>query len=69
MPMINRYATTWQSPSIPLRKVTSFDSAGNVTRELVVDHVTKIDTARNEIDFINSVQYAPGKNIGRLLDR
>ena len=48
-------------PEHSLRKVTSFDSAGNVTRELVVDHVTKIDTARNEIDFINSVQYAPGK--------
>jgi hypothetical protein len=44
-----------------LRKVTSFDTAGNVTSELVVDHATKIDTAHNEIDFINSVQYAPGK--------
>ena len=48
-------------PEHSLRKVTSFDTAGNVTRELVVDHVTRIDTARNEIDFINSVQYAPGK--------
>src|ERR1700761_546349 len=40
-------------PEHSLRKVTSFDTAGNVTRELVVDHVTRIDTARNEIDFIN----------------
>jgi len=48
-------------PEHSLRKVTSFDTAGNVTEELVVDHVTKIDTAHNEIDFINSVQYAPGK--------
>jgi hypothetical protein len=48
-------------PEHSLRKVTSFDTAGNVARELVVDHVTKIDTARSEIDFINSVQYAPGK--------
>jgi len=48
-------------PEHSLRKVTSFDTAGNVTRELVVDHVTKIDTPRNEIDFINSIQYAPGK--------
>jgi hypothetical protein len=48
-------------PEHSLYKVTSFDTAGNVTRELVVDHLTKIDTAHNEIDFINSVQYAPGK--------
>lgn len=48
-------------PEHSLRKVTFFDTAGNVTRELVVDHVTKLDTAHNEIDFINSVQYAPGK--------
>jgi hypothetical protein len=48
-------------PEHSMRKVTWFDTAGNVTRELVVDHVTKIDTADNEIDFINSVQYAPGK--------
>ena len=48
-------------PEHSLYKVTFFDTAGNVTRELVVDHVTKIDTAHNEIDFINSFQYAPGK--------
>jgi hypothetical protein len=48
-------------PEHSLRKVTFFDTTGNVTRELIVDHVTRIDTAHNEIDFINSVQYAPGK--------
>jgi hypothetical protein len=48
-------------PEHSLRKVTFFDTSGNVTRELVVDHVTRLDTAHNEIDFINSVQYAPGK--------
>lgn len=48
-------------PEHSFRKVTSFDTAGNVTGESVVDHVTKIDTAHNEIDFINSFQYAPGK--------
>ena len=48
-------------PEHRLYKVTSFDTAGKVTSELVVDHLTKIDTAHHEIDFINSVQYAPGK--------
>ena len=45
-------------PEHSLRKVTWFDSAGNVTREMVLDHVTKIDSAHNEIDFINSGLYA-----------
>jgi hypothetical protein len=48
-------------PEHSFRKVTYFDTAGNVIRELVVDHLTRIDTTHNEIDFINSVQYAPGK--------
>ncbi len=48
-------------PEHSFRKVTSFDTAGNVTSEFVVDHVTKIDTARSEIDFINTVQFAPGR--------
>jgi hypothetical protein len=49
-------------PEHSYRKVTTFDTAGNVTSEFVVDHLTKIDSARNEIDFINSVEYA-----GRLM--
>ena len=49
-------------PEHSFRKVTMFDSAGNVTSEFVVDHLTKIDTAHKEIDFINSVGY-----LGRLM--
>ena len=49
-------------PEHSFRKVTTFDSAGNVTGEFVVDHLTKIDTAHKEIDFINSVGY-----MGRLI--
>jgi hypothetical protein len=48
-------------PEHSLYKITSFDSLGNVTREYVDDHVTIIDTARKEIDFINSVPFAPGR--------
>jgi len=49
-------------PEHSYRKVTTFDSAGNVTSEFVVDHLTKIDTAHKEIDFINSVEFG-----GRLI--
>jgi hypothetical protein len=45
-------------PEHSFRKVTMFDSAGNVTSEFVVDHLTKIDSTHKEIDFINSVEYA-----------
>jgi hypothetical protein len=48
-------------PEHSLHKVTFFDTAGNVKEELVVDHVTKIDTIHSEIDFINSVRFASGK--------
>lgn len=48
-------------PEHTIYKVTMFDTAGNITRELAIDHLTKIDSSRREIDFINSVQYAPGK--------
>src|SRR5580692_9233707 len=50
------------APEHSFRKVTIFDSAGNVTSEFVVDHLTRIDTAHQEIDFINSVGF-----LGRLM--
>ena len=49
------------APSHVLYKVTLFDTAGKVTRELVIDHVTEVDTVKKEIAFINSVPFAPGK--------
>src|ERR1700761_3276161 len=49
------------TPAHTLYKVTSFDSAGNVTREGVIDHITKIDTVNKEIAFINSVPFAAGR--------
>jgi hypothetical protein len=48
-------------PEHSIYKTTFFDTAGKVTREVVIDHATIIDTAHNEIDFINSVPFAPGK--------
>lgn len=48
-------------PSHTLYKVAFFDSTGNVTREGVIDHVTKIDTVNKEIAFINSVPFAAGR--------
>jgi hypothetical protein len=48
-------------PEHSVYKSTSFDTAGNVTGEYAIDHVTKIDTAHNEIDFINSVPLSTGR--------
>lgn len=50
-------------PSHTLYKAVFFDTSGNETRELVIDHSTQVDTAKKEIEFINSVPFAPGKMI------
>jgi hypothetical protein len=55
-------------PEHSFRKVTSFDTAGNVTSEFIVDHLTKIDTIHNEIDFVNSVEYAGRLTIDSSID-
>jgi hypothetical protein len=49
------------APSHTLYKETVFDSAGKMTREVVIDHVTQIDPVKGEIAFINSVPVAPGR--------
>ncbi len=51
----------WITPSHTLYKHTAFDTLGNITGELVIDHATAIDTAHKEIAFINTVPFAPGK--------
>jgi hypothetical protein len=48
-------------PSHTLYKAVFFDANGKVTRELVIDHVTEVDTIRKEIAFINTVPFAAGK--------
>jgi hypothetical protein len=55
-------------PERSFRKVTLFDTAGNVTSEFIVDHLTKIDTVHKEIDFINSVEYAGRLTIDSSID-
>ncbi|WP_259065706.1 hypothetical protein HDF24_02645 [Mucilaginibacter sp. X4EP1] len=51
----------WIKPSHTLYKQTGFDTSGNITMELVIDHVTKIDSVKKEIAFINTVPFAAGK--------